>query len=567
MRMGCPECGAELAGTATADVTVTGRDGTQLRIGAYGISFRHKSPDGSTVTRHWTLIDRGEVHWLRDGPRKSRRPKWSMEIVLTDGTAVTAQASASKTESADPEVLETIKRAARAHGIPTALTGKPTARMPSNRFPAAGLFPNPATEPGLREWTGTEWSDLVHLDQADGPLCGELAAGWSALSRDQQQRHWEDADRRLSLQRARLYANETWAVVSATGLIACCAAAAAVFTSATSVGSQVAVCVTDLVFGLCTAVFARGSRRAGRSVRRHARIVEVARQAALRAGLHDMPSTPDRTWVVSGRRGSELRMDEHEITVREGGRTRWIGWDEVRWFRDGHCLRPSLRRRARGWGLAIVLKDGNVVTPAATKMRGHRSREAIEKAGQASRQHAIPAVLTGTPAREWTHQKPKPWGSGRLVDKPGCYVDPGGELGLREWTGAEWLPALHVAPSTGPEGADGPVIVRSPLPGAVQRQLWAEAVTAVPRRRMVALETLAMAGVFAGPLGVLYWPLVYLTLGKGPALAAAGYAGIALLTCAGARLAGQPVRNARAARKAARPARTALAESRASAKV
>jgi len=39
-----------------ADVTVTGRDGTQLRIAGYGIAYRHSTPEAG-IDRYWTLID------------------------------------------------------------------------------------------------------------------------------------------------------------------------------------------------------------------------------------------------------------------------------------------------------------------------------------------------------------------------------------------------------------------------------------------------------------------------------------------------------------------------------
>jgi hypothetical protein len=60
----------------------------------------------------------------------------------------------------------------------------------------------------------------------------------------------------------------------------------------------------------------------------------------------------------------------------------------------------------------------------------------------------------------------------RYAHRPGRYVDPGGELGLREWTGTEWRPDLHVDPATsGTAGQEGPPVIVSPLPGEVQRQL------------------------------------------------------------------------------------------------
>src|SRR5215469_2492406 len=127
--MKCAECGADQpadtgddcpggspAGTpeAKADVTLTGPGNTQLRIAGYGIAYR-PSPSAAGDGRHWALIDRDLVSWLRDGPRTSRRSKWTLEIVLTDGTVIVPAAVSSKGDSADPAVLETVRRAARDH--------------------------------------------------------------------------------------------------------------------------------------------------------------------------------------------------------------------------------------------------------------------------------------------------------------------------------------------------------------------------------------------------------------------------------------------------------------------
>ena len=48
-----------------------------------------------------------------------------------------------------------------------------------------GLYYDPAGEPGLREWTGTEWSSLLQVDPGAGGQPGQetgLATVWSPLS-------------------------------------------------------------------------------------------------------------------------------------------------------------------------------------------------------------------------------------------------------------------------------------------------------------------------------------------------------------------------------------------------
>jgi hypothetical protein len=571
--MKCAECGADLpadtgnggpdgspavAPDATADVTLTGQGGTQLRIAGYGIAYRH-SPAGVADGR-WTLIDRDKVGWLRDGPRTARRPKWALEIVLTDGTVIAVMTAKSKEDSADPEVLETIKRAARAHGYLTALTGKPTPRMQEGPFAEAGLFPSPGAEPGLREWDGTGWSAMLHADPADGDLGGALATQWSGLSRQEQQQHWEDAVRRLTERKGALVTSRFYAVTLAAGFITTCAFTVALLTSLhPPAGTLASLCVSDVVLALCAAGCGMGARRARRSVKRHAGIAAAAQVAALRAGGHDVASAPETTWVLSRGQRRELRLDDHEITVREDGRTRFITWDSVHWFCDSSS--------GRGWALAIVLKDGKLVTPAATVRHRSRSGDAVAKVSQAARQHAIPAVLTGTPARPW--MRPGPSVFARWVDKPGRYADPGGELGLREWTGTEWLPDLHVDPATsGTAGQAGPPVIVSPLPVDVQRGLWEEAASAVPSRGAVAGSAAAIGSMFAVTAGWLYWPSVAAIVNAhGPGLVVLGSAGIALLTSAGAWFVDLPRRNARAAGRLGRAARAALAASRASAEV
>ena len=71
--------------------------------------------------------------------------------------------------------------------------------------------------------------------------------------------------------------------------------------------------------------------------------------------------------TITGRHRAELRMDERGVRVKnpwwtDGVTRRDIGWDEVRWLRDG----PRSSRRTR-WVLEIVLKDGGVVSARASR--------------------------------------------------------------------------------------------------------------------------------------------------------------------------------------------------------
>jgi hypothetical protein len=89
---------------------------------------------------------------------------------------------------------------------------------------------------------------------------------------------------------------------------------------------------------------------------------------------------------------------------------------------------------------------------------------------EAAARHAVPALLTGTPVREGE------------PDTAGLYADPGGKLGLREWTGTEWSPFLRVDPdSSGPGRQPGPATVWSPLPAPEQQRQW-DAAAARARR-------------------------------------------------------------------------------------
>jgi len=89
----------------------------------------------------------------------------------------------------------------------------------------------------------------------------------------------------------------------------------------------------------------------------------------------------------------------------------------------------------------------------------------------------------------------------------GLYADPGGKLGLREWTGTEWSPDLLVDPASIGHGAGTePVRVWSPLP---ERQRRWEAAARRARRKGIAFA--AWLGVTAisaaGMLGLFIYDL------------------------------------------------------------
>src|SRR6516162_1254809 len=79
--------------------------------------------------------------------------------------------------------------------------------------------------------------------------------------------------------------------------------------------------------------------------------------SSVRAVAQDVEALPETTWIVPGRRGTQLRFDDNEIALRTRRQTRWIAWDDVRWFRDGKYFHLSRRLRNDGWALAIALKD------------------------------------------------------------------------------------------------------------------------------------------------------------------------------------------------------------------
>jgi Protein of unknown function (DUF2510) len=196
--------------------------------------------------------------------------------------------------------------------------------------------------------------------------------------------------------------------------------------------------------------------------------------------------------TINGRHRAELRMEEHDVRVKNGwwtgGVKRVVGWDEVRWLLDG----PRLSRRTR-WVLEIVLKDGGVV-PAEASRSGTSSAapQTLQAIRHAARQQAIAAVLTGRPV------EPFPPAGG--MPKAGLYPDPSGEPGLREWDGTEWSPVLHTDPSGAVPGGTGELAAAwSPLPKQAQQEHWECAAAALRGKRAggraLVVFTLIVAGL------------------------------------------------------------------------
>ena len=549
----CAACGAPWAppGDGAGRAATTARGRARLRMDDSGIKVK----DVWVAER---VIGWDEVRWLRDAALLSRRTHWSLEIVLKDGTVVEPEATQSRTAAADPQLLAAIRRPARGHAVPAVLTGTPVGRCSANgTAPKPGLYPDPGGEPALREWDGTGWSPVLRTDSggADPDRTSELASTWSPLPKQAQQQHAESAA--LAVVNARhgvaaLAVLTLTAAVSA--LVVLCIAVGSITPSGDgySGGVKTASWLTGLFLALGAAGLRGGARRARRSLQRRRRIAEAAEDAARQASAQDTESPPGKTWVVSGPGDTQLRFDIHEITLRTRRETRWIAWDEVRWFRDGEHFHLSRRLRDDGWALAIVLKDGTVVIPDATKKPWPDAQEIMTAARQAARDHAIPAVLTGRPVTA----KPSP------EDKPGLYPDPGGEAGLRKWTGTEWLPSLLVSPDG--DGQAGPVSVVSPLPEDVQRREWDAAFSAVPSPGVVAAT---MSLILLGWCAMLPYPLIAIPdinrhgfwLGTSHALAALAWAGIFLWVCGLGALMRLAVRESRILRKVARAARAAAA--------
>jgi hypothetical protein len=167
----CPRCGAPLPAANNPPETSTNWGRARLRVDSRGI----------TVGRGRHLIPWEEIGWFRDGVRDGC---WVLHIVLANGRKKSVPGTwAADGQPVPPELLAAIRSTAAAHSIPAVLTGRLiSADLPGR---SAGLYFDPAGEPGLREWTGTEWSPFLQVDPvASGQPGqeGELARIWSPLS-------------------------------------------------------------------------------------------------------------------------------------------------------------------------------------------------------------------------------------------------------------------------------------------------------------------------------------------------------------------------------------------------
>ena len=180
----CALCGAPLADAGHPSRTFTGRDGAELRLGSRGITVRKGRDDRAR------LLGWEEISWFRDGwhvPEREK-PGWVLDIVLAGGRVEHAVGIWGPGEAA-PKRLALIRRAAAAHSIPAVLTGgRVHGGLPGKD---AGLYYDPAGEPGLREWTGTEWSPFLQVDPVTSGHPGQengLARIWSPLPAAELQR-------------------------------------------------------------------------------------------------------------------------------------------------------------------------------------------------------------------------------------------------------------------------------------------------------------------------------------------------------------------------------------------
>jgi hypothetical protein len=183
----CARCGAPLPGAGSWAGTFSGPGGRELGVDGSGIHLRGE-PNAPE-----RLISWDEIGWFRDGWKE---PGWMLHIVLAGGGVerVTETWTAGGTQ-VPPELLALIRRAAAAHSIPAVLTGgKVCDGLPGDNDwnSGAGLYYDPAGEPGLREWTGTEWSPFLQVDPGASGHPGQeagLARIWAPLPPAELHRH------------------------------------------------------------------------------------------------------------------------------------------------------------------------------------------------------------------------------------------------------------------------------------------------------------------------------------------------------------------------------------------
>jgi hypothetical protein len=172
----CQRCGAPLTDPGHPSGTFTSPRGAELRLDSRGMTIRRRR------TSPARLLPWDEIGWFRDG-WSGWDPGWVLQIVLAGGRVEQATGTRSPGRAQPPaEMLAVIRRAAAAHSIPAVLTG---GRVRDGVPQDAGLYHDPAGEPGVREWTGTQWSPFLQVDPGTGGDRDEetgLSRIWSPLS-------------------------------------------------------------------------------------------------------------------------------------------------------------------------------------------------------------------------------------------------------------------------------------------------------------------------------------------------------------------------------------------------
>lgn len=178
-----------------------------LRLDSDGITIRN-------VLRTYR-ISWNEVRWIRGSGSAGKVPGWILAIVLHGGRTIQVIGN-SKSRAAPPETLAGIRQAAGRHAVPVVLTDGP---MAEGEPDAAGLYPDPGGKPGLRQWTGTEWSPFLEVDPASSGPEGDKgpARAWSPLPGPEQQRQWDAAASRVREARPTLAIS----IVATAGVGAC----------------------------------------------------------------------------------------------------------------------------------------------------------------------------------------------------------------------------------------------------------------------------------------------------------------------------------------------------------
>jgi hypothetical protein len=137
-----------------------------------------------------------------------------------------------------------------------------------------------------------------------------------------------------------------------------------------------------------------------------------------------------------------MRLDLQGVLVRNHFRSYRFGWPEISRMADGAS-------RKGNWELNVVLASGRVVKAGATNWATKvADPEMLTALAEAAGWHGTPAALTG------------------MAIEHGLYADPGGQRGVRYWSGT-WSPLLPAEVFADKEKLRKfPVEVASELPGA-----------------------------------------------------------------------------------------------------